>query len=461
MTANSEALEVDLVVLGAGMAGMSAAGYAASRGASVCVIEKGAEIGGSAVLSGGWLWTAPTYEILRERAPKGDLELQKVFIERFPRAVEWVRSTGVEMGEERVAPPGFGKGYLIDILAYVRRCEAMVESANGWVLRSTATDQLIVENGRVAGVIARDAHGIATVRAPAVILATGGFQGNPSLLYEQLGENARQLLLRSNPHSTGDGLRLGRQEGADVAGDFSAFYGHLIAWPLTEFGPKDFQRFSFGGFSLVGLLVNLGGERFTDESFGHQANAIETAKQPHARAALLVDDAGRRRVFGLTPTGAPDNDKIEVARQAGARVASSDTLKGLAGSLAAWGFDVSRLPATVEAYNAMIHSGASGATPPRRWNRHPFGPGPYHAIEVRPGITSTQGGLRVDAWSRVLDRQGRTIPGLFAAGADAGGFYNGGYAGGLSVACVFGITAVETVLGAKLFGESAGAPRSS
>jgi succinate dehydrogenase/fumarate reductase flavoprotein subunit len=453
MSGRPEELDADLVVLGGGMAGMSAAGYAASRGASVCVIEKGAEIGGSAVLSGGWLWAAPTYEILRERAPKGDPELQRAFIERFPRVVEWVRGTEVEMSEERPIL-GFGRGYVLDILAYVRRCQAIVESAKGWVLRSTATDRLIVEDGRVCGVAVRDARGTATVRAPAVLVATGGFQGNPSLLYEQFGENARQLVLRSNPHSTGDGLGLGLAAGADVAGDMTAFYGHLIAWPLMEYGPKDFPRFGLNLWSLMGLVVNLNGERFTDESLGYPTSTIATTKQPHARAAVLVDEAGRRRVASFSTAAAAAVEKggqIEDLRRAGAHVASSGTLEGIARSLAEWGFDVSRLPATIDAYNAMIEGGSSGATPGRRWNRHTFGEGPYLAFDVRPAIVATQGGLRVDGRSRVLDRQGQPIPGLFAAGADAGGFYNGGYCGSLSVGCVFGITAVETVLGAKLF----------
>src|SRR3954471_6504276 len=94
-----EELSADLIVLGGGMGGAAAAGYAASRGASVCLIEKGAELGGSAVLSGGWVWTAPTYEILRERAPHGDPDLQGAFFERFPRTIEWIRSTGVQLSE--------------------------------------------------------------------------------------------------------------------------------------------------------------------------------------------------------------------------------------------------------------------------------------------------------------------------------------------------------------------------
>ncbi len=468
----ADVLAFDLVILGGGMAGMTAASYACTRGASVCVIEKGVDLGGSAVLSAGIMWAASSLELLREHAPRGNAQIQRAFIERFPIAAEWVRSTGVSMSSKRPIY-GFGEGYALDILGYIRRCEAVLRSGGGWVLRSTTVDRLIVEEGRVTGVIARTSDGSRTrVRARAVILATGGFQGNRSLLYEQFGENVRQLLLRSNVHSTGDGLRLGLEVGADIAGDMSTFYGHLIAWPLLEFGPKDFRRLTLAQWSLMGLLIDLSGQRFTDESFGYQANAIETAKRPHARAALLLDAGGYERALRLeaeiaaiqtsirSATNAPavrdlgrplDNGKLNDIRSAGARVASDETLEGLMRTVGTWGFDPAGASESVAAYNLMVRGGEAPGTPTRRWNRYPFGPAPYLAFEVRPAITGTQGGLRVDERSRVLDRSGRPIPGLLAAGTDAGDLYNGGYAGNLSVCCVFGMTAVESVLGPRLF----------
>lgn len=466
-----DALSFDFVILGGGMAGMSAAGYASSRGATVCVIEKGAHIGGSAVLSSGVMWGAPTLEVLREHAPMGDARLQKAFIERFPAAVQWVRSTGVEVSGERDVL-GFGKGHTIDILGYMARCEQLVRSAGGWVLRSTVADGLIRDRDRVRGVIARAKHGATTrIHAPAVVLATGGYQGDRSRLYEDFGENARQLLLRSNIHSTGDGLRLGVQAGGDLAGDPATFYGHLIAWPLLQFGPTDFQRLSLGHWSRVGLLINVQGDRFIDESFAHQANAIATARQPQARAALLFDERAFDVCVGseLHAPGPLSPSEREAARRdgssdqwlesgrlrdvigAGSRVAMEENFERLLGKLEAWGFDPHNTAATIEKYNAMLRGDPNLGTPPRRGNRHLFDRGPYVAFETRPGITATQGGLRVDDRSCVLGPTGEPIPGLFAAGTDAGDFYNGGYAGGLSVSCVFGLSAIETVLGPELF----------
>ena len=75
------------------------------------------------------------------------------------------------------------------------------------------------------------------------------------------------------------------------------------------------------------------------------------------------------------------------------------------------------------------------------------------AMEVRSAITFTQGGIRIDDGARVQDERGRPIGGLYAAGGDTGGVYDGGYAGGLAQACVFGLTAVESILGPRLFAQ--------
>src|SRR5690349_7432282 len=108
-----ESDDSDLIVLGAGMAGLTAAAVAAAAGARVLVIERGAEIGGNAILSSGYLWTTVDMESFRRRCPAGDERLGRVVVEGFTAAAEWVRSTGATMSELR--PALFGKGHQIDI----------------------------------------------------------------------------------------------------------------------------------------------------------------------------------------------------------------------------------------------------------------------------------------------------------------------------------------------------------
>jgi succinate dehydrogenase/fumarate reductase flavoprotein subunit len=427
---------------------MTSAGYAASRGARVIVVDKAPAIGGSAVLSGRYLWTARTYRDLRERCPNGDPILGEVFLKRFPKAVEWVRSTGVDVAEP--VDVVYGRGHRIDVLGYMKWNQDVVEHAGGCVLLSKTVDGLIVERDAVVGAIVREDAAVTEIRTPAVILATGGFQGNHALLHKQFGENARQLLLRANYCSSGDGLQLGIRAGAATAGDMSTFYGHLIAWPLPEFVPKDFIPFTMQ-YTDEDLLLNLSGQRFTDESPGDYANVQAAVKQPHARAVLLMDETLRSsRAISPIATGMEAIDTFEESRRAGAHVAWAVTLRELAEAIGAWGFDVRDLQSVVDGYNNAIRDG-SDPTPPRRWNRRIFGPGPFYAIEVRPAITFTEGGLKIDERARVLDRNVQPIPGLLAAGADTGGIYNGGYAGGLALACVFGLTAADTVMGTRLF----------
>ena len=117
----------------------------------------------------------------------------------------------------------------------------------------------------------------------------------------------------------------------------------------------------------------------------------------------------------------------------------ADSIGDLADGLAALGVDRPGFLATIDAFDRALAAGTGEALPVPR-GRSPFGleEPPFRALEVRPGITFTLGGIDVDADLRVLDREGRPIPSLFAAGADAGGTYDGGYMGGLVLGLVQG-----------------------
>src|SRR5947209_6601619 len=113
----------DLLVLGGGMAGLSAAAWSVRSGRSVVLVEKG-ELGGSAVHA-GFVWTAPSLEVLRDEVPDGDPDLQSRLVEDFPAAVEWVRSTGVE-AQPPVTVLRFGRGHQTALPNYLHQCERIV-----------------------------------------------------------------------------------------------------------------------------------------------------------------------------------------------------------------------------------------------------------------------------------------------------------------------------------------------
>ena len=406
--------DIDLLVVGAGMAGLTAGAVAARGGARVMVVDAAPAYGGNAALSGGQFWTARNHDAMAEHNPGGDRVLGQVLLDTYPAVLEWIRGTGIEVGGR--AEVLHGLGHPIDILGYLHRCRAAIESRSGWiVVGSRAAELLLGADGVVSGAWIKDADGDrSAAEASWTLLATGGFQADVGLRKRHLGPN--EILLRSNPFSRGDGLRLGLAAGATTAGRADAFYGHLIAEPAADFGPADFQRLAMK-FSPDGILLNLRGTRFTDESADHLNNQ-EVARQPEGRAVLVVDSRVRERNATL----------IADAHARGAHVVCAAELEDLAGPLGSWGYDGDT---AVKSLRDKRGWGAGGP--------------PWWAIEVRAAVTFTNFGLRVDEDGRV-QRAGGPVPGLLAAGADMGGVYAGGYAGGLSLAGVFGYRAAKFVL---------------
>jgi succinate dehydrogenase/fumarate reductase flavoprotein subunit len=428
-------LETDLVIVGAGMAGLTAGAFAASHGLDVIVAECAPEIGGNARHAMGKVWTTPTCEALDAEDPDGDRELHEAIVATYPELIEWIRGTGVWVGDA-IEVLHNGRGFPIDILGYLERCRRIIESHQGVVVPQARAERLETEDGTVTGVwlTTPDDDEPTLVRARVTLLATGGFQGDGELRRELIGPHSDQLLLRANPFSRGDGLRLGRSVGGELHGKANGYYGHLIAEPLRSFGPSEFLRLSLK-FSPRCVMVNLAGERFTDESKADHWNAQAVGEQPEGRALVVFDD----RVH------AENVDLLAEVRAAGAHLVSADSLAGLVAAVAAWGYPARQVEETVTAYNAALGSGAAMRIP-RRSLREPVAlDGMLHAAEVRSGITFTHAGLRATPDGEVCRGAG-VVPGLLAAGADVGGSYAGGYAGGLSMAGGFGLRAARRAL---------------
>jgi fumarate reductase flavoprotein subunit len=216
------------------------------------------------------------------------------------------------------------------------------------------------------------------------ILATGGFQGDAQLVAQHI-HPAAVLRLRANPWSAGDGLRFALARGAEVSAGLDEFYGRNM--PDADFAEEQYVALAqlYGG---VARVFNDRGEEFFEGEVSWSENDLvqATAQQPGARAWYLLDDAALA-----------DSAVAEKVAAAPTRVKPS------------------QLPF---------------AAPD----------GTRVAVRVKPGITHTIGGLRVDEHARVAE-------GLYAAGADVGGISTGGYASGLAAALVFGRIAAESALG--------------
>ncbi|MGP4005951.1 FAD-dependent oxidoreductase [Streptomyces sp. 4N124] len=442
-----DAETVDLLVIGGGMAGLSAAARVAAEGGSVVLVEKAERTGGSARFA-GFVWTTPTVEDMRRVNPDGDPELAAALVAGFADGVAWIRSLGVEC-RPPVPVLGFGRGHQVDTNHYLDACERMLRDRGQEVLTATRTHSLVTENGVVKGADCLLPDGSRRrIEAGWTLLATGGFQGDPSLRAERIHPQAEDIGLRANPHSRGDGLALGRAAGAAFGRQDAGFYGHLMPAGVSLSDPARFVDLALY-YSEHALLFDTTGERFVDETAGDHLTAMALLERPEARG-LLVADAGVHRewISASYVEGIPGVNKFQLCHRAGARSAVADSLEDFASMPEEWGYPGTTIRDRISQFNATMR--ANGATTPGRLlDRRPLDEPPFYVLEAAPAITFTFEGLLIDARAHALsaDSGGRhPVPGLLAAGADAGGLYRRAYAGGLAPALVFGLAAARTAL---------------
>jgi succinate dehydrogenase/fumarate reductase flavoprotein subunit len=393
-------------------------------------------------MSGGTLWTAPSMDIMERYVPGGDRVRQRQLVDQLAAGLAWLESVGISWTGTIDLPRQVGREF--NTAAFTEHMAGLVVAKGGELRTSTALDRLERgADGRIAGAWLRSVPGgvRSLVHAAAVVLATGGFQGSRELLARWVGRWADTMLHRANPNSVGEGLLAAMAVGARTSPNLATFYGHTMpappAMPPHERWTKVTQY-----ASADTILVNLHGERFFDESrsLADETAAFEIVQQPSGLAVLLMD----RRVHDGDPlngrSGQPAGEQFDnAAAEAGARSAKAATLDELAAAVAAWGVSRRGLLATIAEFNAAVDAGAGAELRvPRRGSPFGFVEPPFYALLVRAAITFTSGGADADAEMRVIDTEGNPIPGLFAAGADAGGTYQAGYMGGLVLGLVQG-----------------------
>jgi succinate dehydrogenase/fumarate reductase flavoprotein subunit len=440
-----DVLHCDVLVIGAGMAGLTAGARAVRDGRSVTVVELGKDVGGSARFA-GYAWTAPTREVMDEVNPHGDPALRHALVDRFGAGIEWIRSVGVEC-RDAVPILRFGRGHQFDTNQYVDNCRRLITDAGGQVWTRTRTHRLLTEEGTVVGAeVERPDGSRHEVRARWTVLATGGFQGDPDLVDARVHPRASHMPLRSNDTSTGGGLRLALEAGAATGPENAGFYGHLIPSGITFAGPEDFVDLSLY-YSEHALLFNLANERFVDETLGDHLTTMALLDQPEGRGLLIADARVHRDwIVGSYVEGAVAVDKYALASRRGGRCGLAETLDELDYLPEEWGYDGAAIHARIREFNEQAAAGGP-LEPGRRFDAMPLDEGPYYVIECVPALTFPFHGILIDDRARVLGHDGAPILGLLCAGSDTGGLYDRAYAGGLASALVFGLTAAETAGG--------------
>ncbi|MFI0777491.1 FAD-binding protein [Streptomyces sp. NPDC021212] len=433
---------VDLLIVGAGMGGLTAGARAVRDGLSVVVVDTSTDVGGSARFA-GYAWTAPNHEVMDRHNPRGDLALKRALVDRFAEGVSWIRSVGVEVKDaQRIL--GFGRGHQFDTNHYLDTCRRLVLDGGGRILLATHTERLLTEQDAVVGAELRSSDGARrTVRARATLLATGGFQGDAALRAAHVHPHADRMELRSNPHSRGGGYRLATQVGAATGHADAGFYGHLIPSCVPFTDPADFVDLSLY-YSEHALLFNLRNERFVDETLGDHLTAMALLEQPESRGLLIADArVFRDWIVGSYVDGAVAVDKFALANKRGGRAGLAEDLDELACLPEEWGYRGDSIRDGVKRFNERVSAGLATA-PGRALDPLALDEPPYYVIETVPAITFPFHGVRIDDQARVLAENGEPLTGLLAAGSDTGGLWHRAYAGGIASALVFGLTAADT-----------------
>ncbi len=435
-----------ILVVGGGLAGLTAAIRDTQLGAQVTLLEKGDRLGGSFIYSSGYVWSYKDLPAYRSEAPGGDPDLQDLILERLSPTIGWLESiTYPALTHETENPLTFGARF--DPEDTVAALAERIEGSGGRILTDAALNGLLKDSaGRMTGVRFSSNGEKRELAADAVILASGGFAANEKLVGRYIIGGPGKMRLRAHPRSTGDGFLAALDAGALESGGLDEFYGRNLPAPPAEFSPEKFVEVSqlYGRYAVA---INANGERNTDEAADWSETTLPraTAHQPDLHAYYILDAAGlQSRVRERTAL-----DMVEAARRAGGTVLESPSIEGFADRLSEHGLPRDNVLRTLEEYNAAI-TGGRGAelSPPRTGPAAPVRVPPFVAVEVAPTITHTVGGLAVDGGCRVLRRaDGCPIPGLYAAGVEVGGVSTGGYTSGLASALVFGGVAAESAVG--------------
>ena len=463
--------DFDVVVVGGGLGGLSAASRAAQLGLRVAVLERGRDqqYVCNSRFSGGILHISqhnvedPAESLVKviEEATLGhaDPALALALAQDARRAVAWLREEGAKfirvgqivwqqhvLAPPRPITPGLDwKGRGPDVT--LRTLEANLVKRGGKLLRGTAGRALMESGGACVGVVA-DADGKAVqFPAKAVILADGGYQANMEMIGKHIAPAPQKVKQRGAATGMGDGLRMAQEMGASISA-LDTFYGHMLSrdsfhndkvWPYPQLDE----------LGTAGIVVDARGERFTDEGMGgvYVANMIARLADPLSTWAVFDDGVWNGPGKGARIPANPNLTK------AGGTVHQAPTLRALAEMM---GVPAERFELTVAGYNQALAADKLGSlNPPRsaaRISPLPIVQAPYYAVPLCAGITYTMGGIAVDPDGKVQRCGGGAIAGLYAVGSATGGLEGGsgiGYVGGLIRAATFGIRAAECIAGRR------------
>ncbi len=438
--------KADFVVVGGGGAGIAAAIEASRKGLKTIVLEKMPIIGGSSLLSTGGMNVAgskqqkdagfkDTPEMFVEdtlKVGKGtnDKVLVKVLAEQSNSALQWFEALGGKLDID----PGVYGGCQAPRMHYtksggigrymIKEMKPALEKSGADVRVNSQVVRLEKDkSGRVTGVLVKGKNtGLYRISAPTVLLATGSYANNGQLVAKYHPEFFG-MVSSAQPGSHGDGIYLGENVGAKVT-----HLERVQVHPNIASGTS--LMITLAMRTNGGILVNNQGKRFFNDNAPRNELGAAMLKQPAQKVWLIYDDG----VVAKRPKVHEGYVRLGV-------VVEGDTPEALAKKL---GLPAEEFAKTMKRYAGFVKA-KNDADFGRKELPEPLNKGKLYAIDVVPAIGGTLGGLRTDARTHVLDKNGKQIPGLLAAGEVVGEWHGDDRYGGNAVAgnIVFGRIAAE------------------
>lgn len=448
--ANAQTMSADVVVIGGGAAGLAAAVTAVEGGAKVILLEKMPVTGGTTNFSEGVFavgsrlqreknlnyTTDWAFKYMMEYTHwRANARLARAFIDKSAETIDWLEKHGVKFKEPAANYPGGymtwhivdGRGKALAQALYTKAQEKGVT-----VLLKTTGKELIKDGkGRISGIKALGADGKEIkINTKVVVIATGGYINNKEMLdkYTAFG---RDIIPVGSANKTGEGIQMAWAAGADSFGtDVLQLYRPGIPGEGPESHLNAPARQPY-------LWVNQLGDRFCDESiifsWPYAGNAL--ANQPGRVMYVVFDEKTKKYMMekgidvgvGVMVPVATKLTRLDSDLQRGIDrgfVFVGSSIKELAGKMKV---DAARLQATIDEYNRMSDQRQDTLFVKDAKYIQPVRTAKFYAMKAVPFALGTLGGIKINHKTEVIDKNQVAIPGLYAAGNDAGGLYGDSY----------------------------------
>ncbi len=458
----SSTKQADVVVVGAGAAGLSAAVRAAEQGLNVIVMERFSTAGGTAALTEGMFAVESSIQkdmgitttrdevftkCMNYHHYVNDARIMRTFVDKSASTIDWLLDEGVTF--QTVEPLGnsLPTWHIFEGLskqAMATMYDKAVEKGVGFEFETTAK-KLNIEDGKVTGVVGVTKNGESLlVEAPVAIMCGGGYANSKELFNEFTHFDFDSCYARGLEGREGDGIKMGLNAGAALHVPGALMLCGGIVEGTSSLGD---QVFALGG-AQPSLWVNQNGKRFVSEdvAFDFSCYGNSVANQAHAFSIVdsnFVDIMVNQGCIMGTGMYIPIGTKLDklpedlpaAVKNDEMGVFQADTIEELAEQL---GVDGATLKQTVDNYNQYCADGFDPEFGKTKDLLIPMAKAPFYGFKLRPAYFTTVGGLKVDENSRVINEDGQAISGLYACGSDAGGVYGDGYDVGIAAGSQMG-----------------------